>query len=137
MSFSGSGAIANVIGPNEEDGITADNDQPGDADLDTLIPGGSTFDACVLTFDFVPQTDVLTFDYVFTSDEYNEYANTEFNDVFGFFVNGQNVALIPGTTTPVAINNVNDGEISNGSGNPTPSNSALLSAIMIWMMGAD
>ena len=32
-----------------------------------------------------------------------------YNDVFGFFVNGKNIAMIPGTTTPVSINNINCG----------------------------
>ena len=104
-----SGDIANVIGPNIQDGITADNNLVGDSDLDALIPGYTTYDATVLEFDFVPATDQLQFKYVFSSDEYNEYVNTEYNDAFGFFVNGQNIALIPTTTTPVAINNVNCG----------------------------
>ena len=114
-----SGDIENVIGPNTVDGITAENAQPGDADLDALIPGYSTGDACSLEFDFVPQTSVIQFNYVFTSDEYNEYVNSVYNDVFGFFVDGHNIALIPGTTTPVAINNVNNG---NPYGADTPSN---------------
>ncbi len=31
------------------------------------------------------------------------------SEVFGFFLDGNNIALIPGTTTPVSINNVNGG----------------------------
>ena len=103
------GNITFVKGPNEFDDITAANGLPGDPDLDALIPGFQTFDATVLEFDFVPETGIIQFEYVFTSDEYNEFVNTEFNDVFGFFVNGENIALIPGTTTPVSINNVNNG----------------------------
>lgn len=38
-----------------------------------------------------------------------EFTNSPFNDVFAFFLDGQNIALIPGTTTPVSINNVNGG----------------------------
>lgn len=112
-----SGNIANVLGPNTNDGVSAVNATPGDADLNALVPGHSTYDAAVLEFDFV--VDVLpdglleatsvTFQYVFTSDEYNEYVNTSYNDVFGFFVNGNNVALIPGTAIPVAINTINSG----------------------------
>src|SRR5207302_6362256 len=41
--------------------------------------------------------------------EYNEFVGTPFNDVFGFFLNGVNIALVPGTSTPVSINNVNTG----------------------------
>ena len=103
------GNIADVVGPNEDSGTTTDNGQPGDSDLDSLIPGYDTFDATVLEFDFVPSTSVISFQYVFGSEEYNEYVNSDYNNVFGFFVNGVNQALIPGTSTPVAINNVNGG----------------------------
>jgi len=120
-----SGAIQNVVGPNLNDGITANLGLGGDTDLNALIPGYTTYDAVILEFDFVPTSDVLTFDYVFTSDEYNEFVNTAFNDVFAFFLNGDtvsdNIALIPGTTTPVAINNVNGGGPAYGT---NPSNSA-------------
>ena len=103
-----SGSVQNVAGPNVADNITTDNSLPGDADLD-MITGGGTQDASVLEFDFVPTANTVTFQYVFASDEYNEFANTPFNDVFAFFLNGSNVALLPGTTTPVAINTVNGG----------------------------
>lgn len=110
-----SGDIANVIGPNVDDGITTDNGQAGDTDLNTLIPGFTTNDAAVLEFDFsvdpVPggslEPVTVSFQYVFASDEYNEFVNSKYNDVFGFFVNGNNIALVPGTTIPVSINNVN------------------------------
>ena len=32
-----------------------------------------------------------------------------FNDVFGFFLDGKNIALIPATESPVSIDNVNGG----------------------------
>jgi hypothetical protein len=103
-----SGNIAAVSGPNVQDDVTTDNGLPGDPDLNGLIPGFTTLDATVLEFDFeCPGADTLTFEYVFSSDEYNEYVKSDYNDVFGFFVNGSNVALIPGTSTPVSINNVN------------------------------
>ncbi|MCI5217817.1 MAG: hypothetical protein D3914_01150 [Candidatus Electrothrix sp. LOE2] len=113
-----SGNIANVIGPNQQDGITQDNALAGDADLDALA-GYSTYDATVLEFDFivdsVPGVTLATvsFQYVFASDEYNEYVNKGVNDVFGFFVNGNNIALIPDTNTPISIDTVNSTVNSN------------------------
>ncbi|HEX5134215.1 MAG TPA: choice-of-anchor L domain-containing protein, partial [Thermoanaerobaculia bacterium] len=102
-----SGNIANAAGPNEDDGITTINEAPGDGDLDAIVGAGqSTFDAAVLQFDFVPSSNTVSFRYVFASDEYNEFVG-QFNDVFAFFIDGRNVALIPGTSTPVAINTVN------------------------------
>ena len=105
-----SGDIVNAVGPNKSDFITTDNQLLGDSELDTLIEGYKTYDATILEFDFVAQSsDVISFQYVFSSDEYNEYTNTAFNDVFGFFLNGANVALLPSSDVAVSINNVNGG----------------------------
>jgi len=52
----------------------------------------------------------LFFNFVFASEEYNEFANSLFNDVFAFFLDGQNIAFIPGTTTPISINTINGGD---------------------------
>lgn len=89
---------------------------PGDSDL-TALAGYDTYDAAVLEFDFVPKYSTVQFSYVFASEEYSDYVNTEYDDVFGFFVNGQNCALVPGTTDPVSVNSINDGN-DNG-GDPT------------------
>lgn len=51
----------------------------------------------------------MEFQYVFSSDEYNEYVNSRFNDVFAFFVNGVNCATLPGTAQPVSVNTINGG----------------------------
>lgn len=105
-----SGDINFVAGPNTADNTTANNGLPGDSDLDDLVTPYSTLDATVLEFDFeCESTQVISFQYVFTSEEYNEYVNSAYNDVFAFFLNGENIALIPDSTTPVAINNVNCG----------------------------
>lgn len=91
----------------------------GDADLDVISSAG-TEDAVVLEFDFVPTGDSIKFDYIFGSEEYPEFVNAGFNDVFAFIISGpgfsgpfanggENIALIPGTVTPVTIDNVNDG----------------------------
>jgi hypothetical protein len=121
----GTGDITYVTGPNSSDYIGADNALAGDAALDGLIPGFETFDATVLEFDFFCQTlSSFTFQYVFASDEYNEYVDSEYNDVFGFFLDGQspgdNIAIVPGFCSnpglTVAINNVNCGNPYAGAG---------------------
>jgi gliding motility-associated-like protein len=92
----------------------------GDADLDILEGTGvGTNDIAILEFDFIPTGDSVKFDFVFGSEEYPEFVNS-INDVFGFFLSGPgiagpysngaiNIALIPGTTQAVSINNVNPG----------------------------
>lgn len=101
-----SGNIADAPGPNDNDGISTANGTPGDSDLDA-IAGADTYDAAVLEFDFTTTNDQIAFQYVFASDEYNEFVG-QFNDAFAFIVDGTNIALIPGASTPVSINNVNN-----------------------------
>lgn len=114
------GSARNVVGPNLDDGKTGMNQAPGDADLTSLVSPFETFDATVLEFDFVPQNGVITFQYVFSSDEYNEFVGSDFNDVFAFFLNGTNVALLPGTNIAVSINSVNQGNPIFGAGPSNP-----------------
>ena len=114
-----SGSAALAVGPNTDDRASHVNDLAGDADLDTLTGGaGFTSDATILEFDFkVPglgpsQSADVVFNYVFASDEYNEFANLLFNDVFGFFMGGSggtNIATLVDGVTPVSINTVNGG----------------------------
>ena len=102
------------VGPNNTGSATTTWNTPGDADL-TAIIGNVTHDAVVLEFDFIPQGDTIRFNYVFASEEYIEFVGSaDINDVFAFFISGPgfgtptNIAVLPGTTTPVSINNVNN-----------------------------
>jgi gliding motility-associated-like protein len=88
------------------------------------IAAGSVTNGVVLEFDFVPAGDTISFKYIFGSEEYPEFSPSSFNDAFGFFLwgpgvsgpyalggypaGGANLAVIPGTSTPVTINNVGD-----------------------------
>lgn len=114
------GGISVASGPNNSPSrsvapIGPDNND--DSDLSQLT-GGNQFNVSVLEFDFIPSEDTISFQYVFASEEYCEYINAGFNDVFGFFISGpgisgpfsngaQNIAIVPNTTTPVSIDNVN------------------------------
>lgn len=98
-----------------------------DQDLNAIATNTVT-NGVVLEFDFIPTGDTLSFNYMFASSEYPTYVCSGFNDVFGFFISGpgfngpyqnnaENIALIPNTTVPVAINTVNSGT-AGGAGNP-------------------
>ncbi|MFL5753760.1 MAG: choice-of-anchor L domain-containing protein [Bacteroidia bacterium] len=124
------GISASQLGPAGPSSLFQSNDEqkPGDVDLDNINGSpGSTHDAAVLEFDFVPQSDTVKFNYVFGSEEYNDYVNS-INDVFGFILSGgttaplaaTNIALIPGTSTPISINNVNNGASSLGTPSSGP-----------------
>ncbi len=111
------GSAFEAPGPNNNSGATGNigvGGGAGDSDLDALIPQ-NTHDAAVLTFDFVSESDSLFFNYVFASEEYNEYVNSTYNDVFAFFVDGVNIAKAPDGQT-VSINNVNCGNPYSGAG---------------------
>ncbi len=88
----------------------------------------SVNDGCVLEFDFIAAGDTVSFDYVFGSDEYETWINTQYNDVFAFFLSGPgidgpyaspagfpdgavNIAGVPNTdpNLPVTISSVNSG----------------------------
>jgi hypothetical protein len=107
-----SGDISIAPGPNNLDGAGGGGSSGGDNDLGAIATG-SLFDVGVIEFDFTPTQTPLTFSYAFASEEYCEYVNTMFNDVFGFFISGpgisgtQNLAVIPTTNTPVSINTIN------------------------------
>ncbi len=143
------GACTNVFGPNNVGGSTQACVGPpcggGDADLlqaaQLTNPGTNSInDGAVLEFDFIPTGDSLKFEFIFASEEYLEFVGSGFNDVFGFFLSGpgingpysnsaENIALVPGTATPVTINSVNDVSnsayyIVNGTGADAPYNSS-------------
>ena len=102
-----SGDIKTAAGPNTSEGTTASLGTPGDAGLDGLVSPLATHDAIVIEFDAVTITNSFSIRYVFASEEYKEFVGSKFNDVFAFFVDGQNIALVPGTTQPVAVNTIN------------------------------
>jgi hypothetical protein len=106
------GNIISLVGPNYSDYTTFRNQFPGDDDLDELIPGYVTMDATVLEFDFECEGAVTaSFQYVFASEEYNEYVDSIYNDVFAFYLNGVNIGNVPTVCShpglPVAINSFN------------------------------
>ncbi|MEM9920377.1 MAG: choice-of-anchor L domain-containing protein [Bacteroidota bacterium] len=118
------GTAFNMVGPNDLTDASLEINSPGDADLDYL----STFygsplasvDACVLELEVFANTDELQFEFIFGSEEYPEWINQGFNDIFAFLISGQdidgdpnignqrNIAVLPGTAIPVQIDSVNN-----------------------------
>ncbi len=116
---------------NAKAGLNPNNDmqgsnQPAESDPDLVIlatpPGNPnpTFvhDRSVLEFDFIPQTTIVTFRYVFGSIEFDSFCGS-INDAFGLFLSGPgisgglgfindavNIALLPGGTSYVNIFNI-------------------------------
>jgi gliding motility-associated-like protein len=121
----GTGNVSIGLGPNvatnsgTDDGVNS-NDQDLQQMVNELFQGSNQpiFDATILEFEFTPTVDSVTFEYVFASEEYCDYVESNFNDVFGFFISGPgingnfsnnaaNIALVPGTNDYVSINTLN------------------------------
>jgi len=123
-----SGGVNGAIGPND----SGSNSEPGsgdmysDPDIVQIISPFDANDVVSVEFDFIPNGDTLVFNYVFGSEEYNEFVCSIFTDAFGFFISGpgisgpfssppgfpggaQNIASIPGADIIVSINTVNRG----------------------------
>lgn len=124
----GTGDVILAVGPNNSGGATNNNGvanpDPNDPDL-AAIGSATMNNECILEFDFIPAGDSIVFNYIFASEEYHEYAPSSFNDAFGFFISGpgfagpyaggaENIAIIPGTSMPVTINNLNNGNSNTG-----------------------
>ncbi len=143
-----SGTAVTAATPNNAGGTSGGpiNSTASDPDI-TAITTSTPNDVAIYEISFIPISDTLRFKYAFASEEYPEYACSDYNDAFGFFIsgpgisgpfsnNGINIAFVPdpadptGTTftdLPVTINNVNPGVVGiNGTiDNCTPPNGSL------------
>ena len=127
------GKVIDAVGPNAQGNTTTvfSSNWVTDSDLGTLagVSNNRVYDRAVLTFDFIPDGDVVEFRYIFASDEYPEWACSQFNDVFGFFISGPgisgpfsngnavNIATLP-DGSPVSINNIHVGGWNQNDSNP-------------------
>ncbi len=158
-----SGAVSELVGPASSSSAGTTN-VSGLSDPDLLNIASttaqslgignisSTSDLVALEFDFVAESNLVSFNFVFASDEYLTYVNTTFNDIFGFFVAGpgitgpyaaptafpngsQNLAVVPGTSTPITIStihpNLNSQYFVNNAGGTTHTMNGLTIPIPI------
>ncbi len=119
--FIGSSAAFSGDWPNKSGTFTAGvsnaltpNTAPGNA-LFSGLTASPTFNASVLSFQFVPLYGSLTLSFVFGSEDYNDLVNVGFpTDVLGIFVNGVNMALVPGTSLAISASTINCGGPTSG-----------------------
>ena len=111
------GRASAAVGPNTFIVSDGPSNWPGDADLEQALNiGSSSINATVLEFDFLPLSDKISFDYIFSSEQYllNGTQNQcNFTDGFVFLLkkantadNYTNLAVIPETNIPVRVNTV-------------------------------
>jgi uncharacterized repeat protein (TIGR01451 family) len=97
--------------------------QISDPDLVAIMQGvgenGSINDVTSVKFNIVPTENILSFNFLFASNEYGQF-QCQFSDVFGFILTdlttgqSQNIAVIPGTTTPISTTTIRN-NLYNGS----------------------
>lgn len=108
------GRATSAIGPNSGNSSENIGGWNGDQDLEQALSLGNTFNATVLEFDYVPFTNKISFDYIFSSEQYLSSPSQNqcgFTDGFAFLIKPsggayQNIALVPNTTIPVSVNTI-------------------------------
>ncbi len=86
---------------------------------------GAINDVSFLKFNFVSSSSYLNFDFIFASNEYGTF-QCSFSDVFAFILTdlntgiSQNLAVIPGTTTPVSVTTIRNSDYNSGCNSVNP-----------------
>lgn len=111
------GRALDVEGPNNTTNSGFDLNLPGDPMLDQLVTEPS-YDAAILTFDFIPHTDTFEIYYSFGSEEYPEFSLAEFSDICAIYIAGpnmplHNIAILPDSSN-VSVSTINNGETNTG-----------------------
>lgn len=101
---------ANAAGNGQNNAILNDGDPSWttDSDLETTLGISGTLNATSIEFDFISISNQIQFNYILASEEYFGNFPCDYSDGFAFLIREAgtnssytNIALIPGTTTPV------------------------------------
>lgn len=92
--------------PNRNAGTSTDTAGINNNSQFNTIAGATTYDAVWLDVDFIPTGDEMTIRFIFSSEEYPEYINSQYNDVVGVWVNGTHVPIEVGNGR-TSVNNIN------------------------------
>ena len=108
IESAGNGVIANSLNEGNSNWMT-------DADLENTLGINNTLNATVIEFDFISASDQIAFNYILASEEYNTNFPCQYSDGFGFLIKKantseqfQNIALVPGTSTPVNTSTIHE-----------------------------
>ena len=110
------GRVVSAIGPNDSILSEGPTSWLGDADLEQALGVNNSINATVLEFDFLPLANSISFDYIFSSEQYLSSPSSNqcnYTDGFVFLLKEantsnayQNLAVVPGTDIPVKVNTV-------------------------------
>ena len=111
-----SGNAKNAEGSNVGIQSVDPGDWGGDRDLEEAANISRTTNATILEFDFISnQSNKISFEYMFLSEQYlrqNDPGTCGYTDAFAFLIKKigdaryTNLAVLPGTNTPITSNNV-------------------------------
>lgn len=100
-----------------------------DPDLEAALGITNTLNATSIEFDFVSISNQFQFNYLLASEEYFGINPCQFSDGFAFLIKEagtsdpyQNIALVPGTTTPVNTSTIHNVSANSGTLNCNPEN---------------
>jgi hypothetical protein len=82
--------------PNRSTSTTSNNSGQNNNSDFNLAAGRNTFDANYLDVDFVPEHELMTMRFVFSSEEYPEFTNSIYQDFVGVWINGSQVEIVAG-----------------------------------------
>ena len=89
--------FTNSRGQANQDTNTSTNTRGPNNDAQfNALAGTNTYDASILTVDFIPEGDTMSIQFIYSSEEYPEYVNSIYNDLVGVWVNGAPVSLAVG-----------------------------------------
>jgi gliding motility-associated-like protein len=104
----GNGLITPILSEGSTNWLT-------DPDLETALGITNTLNATSIEFDIVSISNQLQFNYLLASEEYFGINPCQFSDGFVFLIKEttsagpyQNIAIVPGTNTPVNTNTIHD-----------------------------
>lgn len=110
------GKLSAAPGPSTSTLSDGPNSWTGDVDLQNAVNINNTYNATSLVFEFVPSSNKIRFDYIFASEQYlinGTPSQCNYTDGFAFILTDitagtlpQNLALVPGTNTPVTSSTI-------------------------------
>ncbi|WP_290845500.1 T9SS type B sorting domain-containing protein [Flavobacterium sp.] len=119
------GRAAAAVGPNDSILSDGPTNWVGDNDLEQAVGVNNTINATSLEFDFLPNGNFFSFNYIFSSEQYLSNPSSNqcgYTDGFAFLLKKanttdayENLAVVPFTQIPVTVNTVR------GSGTICPS----------------
>ena len=108
------GSAKDAEGPNDDIKTSGDLEWSGDSDLSSITSSSNLYNASYISFDFIPRTNRISFNFLFASEEYSDAFQCVYSDVFAFILtdsngNSTNLALVPGSQDRVSATTIRPG----------------------------